>query len=84
MLKTTGTKMSGDDREHEPADRAPERAFCSPPSPRPSAMGAMPMTIASGHRYRAEAHGPRRRGGRGPWSCRGAARAKLITRLLAV
>src|ERR1700745_3700998 len=49
MLNTTGTNISVAKvaKIRPPTTARPSGAFCSPPSPRPSAMGAMPMIMAS-------------------------------------
>src|SRR5262249_50797392 len=49
MLKTVGTKKSVATvaNTRPPITARPRGAFCSPPSPRPSAIGSMPMIIAS-------------------------------------
>ena len=49
MLNTTGTKNSVATVANirPPITARPSGAFCSPPSPRPSAIGSMPITIAS-------------------------------------
>src|SRR6185436_10904148 len=46
---TTGTKSSVDTvaKIRPPITARPSGAFCSPPSPRPSAIGIMPMIMAS-------------------------------------
>ena len=48
MQKTTGTKNSVATvaNKRPPITARPSGAFCSPPSPRPSDMGTMPMIIA--------------------------------------
>ncbi len=48
MLKTVGTKNSVDTvaKSNPPITARPRGAFCSPPSPRPIAMGSIPMIIA--------------------------------------
>src|ERR1700749_3300065 len=48
MLKTTGTNNSVATvaKIRPPTTARPSGAFCSPPSPRPSAIGAMPMIMA--------------------------------------
>ena len=48
-LKTTGTKISVAivAKIRPPTTARPSGAFCSPPSPSPSAIGAMPIIIAS-------------------------------------
>ena len=47
-LKTEGTKTSVATvaNSRPPITARPSGAFCSPPSPRPSAMGIMPMIMA--------------------------------------
>ena len=47
MAKTTGTKTSVASvaQSRPPMTARPSGAFCSPPSPRPSAIGAMPIII---------------------------------------
>src|SRR4029079_4406706 len=49
MLKTTGTNMSVAmvAKIRPPITAWPSGAFCSPPSPRPSDIGSMPMIMAS-------------------------------------
>src|SRR4029453_15317582 len=49
MLKTTGTKnnVATVAKIKPPITARPSGAFCSPPSPRPSDIGNMPMIIAS-------------------------------------
>ena len=49
MLNTTGTNISVATvaKTRPPMTARPSGAFCSPPSPRPSAIGTMPMIIAS-------------------------------------
>ena len=49
MLNTTGTNISVAQvaKISPPITARPSGAFCSPPSPRPSAIGAMPMIMAS-------------------------------------
>src|SRR5258707_1208091 len=49
MLNTTGTNISVATvaKMRPPMTARPSGAFCSPPSPRPSAIGAMPMIIAN-------------------------------------
>ena len=57
MLNTTGTKKSVATvaSNNPPITARPSGAFCSPPSPRPSAIGTMPMIMASrGHQHRAQ------------------------------
>jgi len=48
----------GDGREYQAADHRPsEWAFCSPPSPKPNAIGAMPDNhCQSRHEHGPEAH----------------------------
>ena len=47
-LRTTGTKNRVDSvaKTRPPITALPRGAFCSPPSPRPSAIGSMPRIIA--------------------------------------
>src|SRR5882672_7188533 len=49
MLKTTGTKIrvATVANANPPMTARPSGAFCSPPSPKPRAIGAMPMIMAS-------------------------------------
>src|ERR1700730_3425001 len=49
MLNSTGTKNSVVmvAKMRPPITARPSGAFCSPPSPKPSAIGSMPITIAS-------------------------------------
>src|SRR6202008_2417448 len=48
-LKNVGTNSSVDTvaNNKPPITARPSGAFCSPPSPRPNAIGSMPITIAS-------------------------------------
>ena len=86
MLNTTGTKISVATvaKIRPPITARPSGAFCSPPSPRPSAIGAMPMIIASavistGRKRTKPASSAARERVAGSSSC---SRAKLITRTL--
>src|ERR1700746_3939744 len=49
MVKTVGTKnnVATVAKARPPMTARPSGAFCSPPSPRPSAIGIMPMIMAS-------------------------------------
>src|SRR6266403_389943 len=83
---TTGTNSKVDmvPNKSPPITARPRGAFCSPPSPKPSAIGNMPITMASAvistgrNRPRPASRAARR----GSVPCANVSRAKLTTRML--